>query len=123
MLLLLLQACSKSDDLYFTEIIVGSWTLDHYEVAGADAEQDVKVLLDRLVITADGHFTLYYPEGDSEGGDYEAGDDYLRLDYTDQAGNLLHILLEVLSVDDNAVSLRYKDPDYDVSVTIYLHRQ
>lgn len=120
---LALQSCSSDDGPRFSDIVVGTWVLDGYEVSGDDAQQGVEVSVDRLTIASDGRFTLYYPEGTSDSGTYEAGDDYIRLDYTDpRSGTLQRMLCEVMSSSEDAITLRYRDPDYDVEITVRLRR-
>jgi len=120
---LALPSCSNDDNLRFSDIVVGTWVLDGYEVSGDDAQQGVELSVDRLTIASDGRFTLYYPEGTSDSGTYEAGDDYIRLDYTEpRDGTLRRVLCEVMSSSEDAITLRYRDPDYDVEVTVRLKR-
>jgi len=123
--LTVVMACSSDDDnkLSVAEAVVGTWVLESYDVAGDDAQEGVEVSLDRLTMTADGRYTLYYPEGDSESGTYEVGDDYIRFDYTEPSGTLRRLLCEMLSYTADTLSFRYRDADYDVMVTINLRRK
>lgn len=118
-----LSACSSDDDLRTADVIVGSWALDSYRVEGDDMPDDISVDLQRVTFTADGHFTVVLPDGTTDGGVYEAGDDFVRFDYSDGGGTLTErVMCEVLAVSEQSLTLYYRDTDYQVAITLILRR-
>jgi hypothetical protein len=118
-----LSACSSDDGLKTAEVIVGTWTLDSYRVEGDEVPEGITVNVQRVTFTADGHFTVVLPDGSNDGGTYEAGDDFVRFDYSDSGGAVSQrVLCEVLSVSEQLLTLHYRDADYQVAVTVTLRR-
>ena len=101
-------ACGHDDETPVT--VVGSWKLDSYVLENAGELEGVKVQIDSLILTADNHFTLYYPDGTSDSGTYEAGTDYLRLDTQPQGSDESYrFMFEIRSLDQQKMVIFYHD--------------
>lgn len=134
-LTLLAAAChhDDDDDLDVPELIVGTWTVDSYEVLG-DPDTHYEVHIDRFEFRSDQTFTVYYAPhydpavddmvtADPEGGTYEAGTDYLRLEYHSVQGDVQKVLCEILSFTQKSMQLTYRHPDSDISVNVSVVKQ
>jgi hypothetical protein len=114
---LLSAACGKDDEAAPT--VVGVWLLEDYSIVGNENFANVELRLDSLVMTADNHFKLYYPNGTSNEGTYEAGTDFLRFDTVDQAGETMYFLMEIKSLDDRKLTVFYHDESgFDLNATL-----
>lgn len=123
---LLLGACKSDKDEDINDIIVGTWVLDTsvnpkgYEI---DPNDGTEVMIDHLELRADRTFHIVYDEYDSDSGTYEAGNAYIRFDYTDENKKDMVFLWQVFSFTENTMHAKYKDTDRDVSVTVWLKKR
>ena len=126
--LLLFSGCGGDDELSMPEVIVGTWTVDNYEVLGDDTEYTVYI--DRFEFRKDQTFTVYYGLApgqdvvdDPDTGRYEAGKDYLRLEYDNPQGEEQRVLCEILSFTESTIDLIYRHPDSDIQVKIFVKKK
>lgn len=124
MMAMLAVGCHDDDEKSVAERIVGEWLLDSYEFTGTDAPS-VELRIERLVLTADQKFELFYPDGTSNTGTYEAGDSFLRFDYTQEGyDDVQHLLFEVAAFSDQSLTVVYRDTSgADLVATLRLRRQ
>ena len=111
-------ACGHDDETSAT--VVGQWKLESYVLDNAGELEKIKLTIDRLILTADNHFTLYYPDGNSDSGTYEAGTNYLRLDTQPQGSDEAYrFMFEIRSLDQQKMVVFYHDDSgFDFTATL-----
>jgi hypothetical protein len=109
-------SCGSKDQLHLTDVIVGTWDVDHYEL---ETESGAEVSITEVCFLADGSATVTYFDGSGEQGRYEAGDAYIRIDYDGQ-GSEQHFLWQVLSFTQTAITLSYEDQEHHIKAKLWL---
>lgn len=119
LVLLLGTACGCEDqELPINEVLPGAWQLGEYTVEGDEFE----LVISQVSFTPDGRFTVVYSmENSEEGGRYEAGNDYIRLEY-ENGGDTQMSLFQVLSFTADRMVLQYKDKEHGITVTATFHK-
>ena len=82
-----------------------------------------EIMIDHLEMKADKTFSLVYDEYDSDSGTYEAGNAYIRFNYSDVNKQEEVFLWQVFSFTDNTLHAKYKDTDRDLTVTVWLKKR
>ena len=104
--LLLFSGCGGDDELSMPEVIVGTWTVDNYEVLGDDTEYTVYI--DRFEFRKDQTFTVYYGLAPGQ-------------DVVDDPANLVYPMpLETAGKDDVYVGRVRKDLSDENGLTFWL---
>jgi hypothetical protein len=123
----LITGCKSSDDEDINDILPGTWVLDTSVENGKGyvitPDDGTEYMIDHLELTADGHFTLVYDQYDSDSGTYEAGNAYIRFDYSDQNKKNEPLLWQVLSFSGNTLNASYRDTGRDLAVTVWLRKK
>ena len=114
-------SCSSDDTIHPQDIIVGEWTVEKYEINPNDFGE---LTWKTINCDANGKFTVFnkYEEPVFE-GNYEIGDDYLRLDYKDDSNNQQRILAQIMSCTTTTLALHYKDSENDIEVTLWISKK
>lgn len=116
-------SCGDDNDIRPSDIIVGNWTIDKYEILPEDSE--IELTLTSISCTADNKFKIYDKyEGLAYEGDYEIGDSYIRMEYVDEEGQLQKILAEIKQYTETTLTIHYtyKDANANFEVTLWLKK-
>ena len=126
---MVLSSCCKDDELNVPELIVGTWVVDSYEVQNPSGDE-YTVYIDHFEFREDKTFTVYYElapgqtvANEPDGGRYEAGEAYLRLEYENERGEVQKVLCEILSFTETTMQLTYRHPDSDIVANIKVKKK
>jgi len=123
---MLLSACKSDDEKNINDILPGMWVLDtsvHSSGYTIDPDDGTEIMVDHLEMTSDHKFKLVYDEYDSDSGTYEAGNAYIRFDYSGESADLEPLLWQILSFTDNSMNATYSDSKRGLKVTVWLKKR
>lgn len=119
---LLTGACSRADDVRLADMLPGMWYVHDYELVIDGNEEYTSY--DRFVFGKDRRFFIYelgFTEP-SDSGLYEAGNDYIRLEYA-RADEEYMLLLQVHSFSSKNLKVSYKDDEHSATARVTLGRE